>query len=515
MNSVHDESSDSLQQEEVEHYGNESDHTSSDESDKGCVQDDQEKGYETIFDRRFPPTDPEDQAAKSRNAAICSQLPLLPGKYLHVPFKVMEMKALEGVDITVVYSERPTSHLQRRFQQSLLFGEGRDGIRVTKLETFPFEPPSKKVVTSTAVGLDITNQIVEPKATITDLGHNSSASDSETMAQFDGVGGLKPEGNDSLDCMLVLQLENTAETSFRIYCEIDGVSSGTEALVAKKSDARVVLTVKRLSFGWRDDEALRRMVMTPTSQHTAAQKNIFVQKRAEFRKRFKLRWVTGDGTRGSLNDLERHITPDVLVGLLTEPFSFAYSLPPTTIVPGSGLTRADVQVPDLNKKENAPTNQYPVGEFHSFYFHITNKSEEAAALELTIEPHQETANGCLDNDLKHKLIWIGSLVTKLPTLQAGHIYTHELKVCFISTGRYGFRASCRKLSATTRKQTHTDRQRYSHCKPTDSGDKNTSGSKVLNRRQPIANDTSRRESSLVYWSNYPLVVETVKLLQVH
>jgi len=82
-----------------------------------------------------------------------------------------------------------------------------------------------------------------------------------------------------------------------------------------------------------------------------------------------------------------------------------------------------------------------VGEFKSIWINVLNRSEKSVVLELIIQPYQETVNGGLDRNLSEKLLYLGSLRNFAPKLAVGESYQHELKVCFISAGRFSFNIS--------------------------------------------------------------------------
>lgn len=213
-------------------------------------------------------------------------------------------------------------------------------------------------------------------------------------------------------------------------------------------------------------------------------------------------------------------------------------------------------------------NCYNVGEFHSIFITVTNRSRQDLCLDMAVKPYQDSINGGIETNLQQKMMWLGSLSTSLPPvriilssplsltlslyqtdthscrccicnpfslhllifplsslshtpfqIKPGQSYTHELSVCFISMGRFHFHVCC-----TRRPLPQAAPQLTSPASnlplpsfimkrvqtETDGVGEEEKESEVREDATSTQVDLSN-EQDLVYWCTTPLVIEAVQL----
>jgi Transport protein Trs120 or TRAPPC9, TRAPP II complex subunit len=191
------------------------------------------------------------------------------------------------------------------------------------------------------------------------------ASDVSDGVSASYIGFLPPDNGAGDECMLILDVENTANTSFRLLCSLRGDGSRMQGVfVEKLCSKRVLLPIRRFQFG-QYSRALRLLALDPApAEHNSQQSlGLLTSCKAAFFSQIQLTWVSSDNTRGrlllrtpgSLNvpagagtvgpqhsaaedmqteAVDRLITAQKLHSLMPDRFVFQFSL--------SGLTRPEM-----------------------------------------------------------------------------------------------------------------------------------------------------------------------------
>ncbi|XXQ30729.1 Trafficking protein particle complex subunit 11 domain-containing protein [Plasmodiophora brassicae] len=353
------------------------------------------------------------------------QLPLEPGQSLDVEIALTRTFKSGIIHLSVSYAQDMSCDIYRSQKLDIPF-EFRFGLTVRSMQIYPFAQQPGFV----------------------------SGNSSRDMSSCLDASTFGPE-----DCMLVVEVVNSANSSFSVVL-MDNGTSDTERIcgIEELSTNRLIFPIRRKSFGPERDHLLSQLGSDPAQMgNPFCGSPVFTESKQVILDRIYLEWKVirpTASTHGVILLPESMISPLHLRYLVPHPFVFQFMTMPKNAL--AGMSKAELSAPispsllcskhrfcDTRCPTPAACSCYPIGDFGKIVISITNRSERPLTFDVSVRACVETTRGSFSEDVSDAMLWIGSLNQLLSNVQPGESDRFELNVCFLVAGRFMFHLLCK------------------------------------------------------------------------
>ena len=315
------------------------------------------------------------------HASLRSQLPLEPGRIMRLKVDLESHEECDGAHVTIEYAAERRSNLFRSIERRVRWIiEG--GVKLKHINLCHF---GRSTTTPTIMPTPATSNMNHPYPSYPFHHSATSPAPFPTSSPSPPVPGyhrsphtsanINSNSNataaSSSDCIMILEVSNTASSSFHILATIDGHPSpqlvpSHSATLDKYCEQRLLFPLPRLTLGTLEEERhLRRLAARSVNDRRYQNDAIYQRLLQRFYGRIKVTWRSSDEAYGRLDGFEYDpyedgpspLTPQQLAMILPDVMDFSYDV--TCIEPNAQMASTSSATP--SSLTSATTNDPFIG----------------------------------------------------------------------------------------------------------------------------------------------------------